>query len=76
MAWRWSFEVEEGGVVHGERGPRRGYSRGIGGRGCEGGVREDAGARRGKRSGEDAGREGLGGGPERGLARCARRGMG
>ena len=24
-------EVEEGGVVHGERGPRRGDARGIGG---------------------------------------------
>jgi len=27
---------------------------------CEGDVGEEAGARRGKRSGEDAGREGLG----------------
>jgi len=62
-------EVEEGGVVHGGRGPRRGDSRGIGGKEvCEEGVREDAGARRGKRSGEDASREGLGDGPERGLA--------
>jgi len=68
-------EVEEGGVVHGGRGPRRGDSRGIGGEAvCEGGLREDAGARRGKRSGEDAGRERLWGGPELGLAQSARRG--
>jgi len=68
-------EVEEGSVVHGGHGPCRGGSRGIRGEAvCEGEVREDAGAQRGKRSGEDAGREGLGGGPELGLARCARRG--
>jgi len=66
-------EVEEGGVVHGGSGPRRGDSRGIGGEAVYEGSREDAGARRGKRSGEDAGREGLGGGSERGLAQCARR---
>jgi len=60
-------EVEEGGVVHGGRGPRRGDPRGIEGETvCEGGFREDAGAQRGKRSGEDAGRDGRGGGPERG----------
>jgi len=34
-------EVEEGGVVHGGRGPRRGGSRGIGGEAvCEGRVRD------------------------------------
>ena len=78
---RWAYvgrlkveEVEEGGVVHGGRGPRRGGSRGEGGEAvCERGVREDAGAQLGKRSGEDAGREWLGDGPELGLARCARR---
>jgi len=60
-------DVEEGVVVHVGRWPRRGDSRGIGGKEvCEGGGREDAGARRGKRSGEDASREGRGGGPERG----------
>jgi len=54
-------EVEEGGMVHGGRGPRRGDSRGIGVEAvCEGEVREDAGAQRGRRSGEDAGRAGLG----------------
>jgi hypothetical protein len=42
----------------------------------EEGVGEDDGLRRGKRSGEDAaaGRARLGGGPEAGLARRARRG--
>jgi len=41
-------EVEEGGVVHGGRGPRRGL-RGIGGKAmCAGGVGEGAGARRGE----------------------------
>jgi hypothetical protein len=62
-------EVEEGRVVHVGRGPHLGDSKGIGEEAvCEGGVREDARARRGKRSGEDAGREWLGGGPELGLA--------
>jgi len=28
--WLEGGEVEEGGVVHGERGPRRGNSRGLG----------------------------------------------
>jgi hypothetical protein len=43
-------EVEEGGMVHGGRGPRRGDSRGIGVEAvCEGEVREDAGAQRGRR---------------------------
>ena len=47
-------EVEEGGVVHGGRGPRRGDSREIGAEAvCEEGVRENAGAQRGKSSGED-----------------------
>jgi len=63
-------EVEEGGVDHGERGPRRGDSRGGSVRGGgQGGCRGAAG----ERSEEDAGREGLGGGQERQLARCARR---
>jgi len=66
-------EVEEGRVVDGERGPRRGDARGRGGMAVrERGVREDAEAQVGRRSGEDAGW--LGRGPELGLARCARRG--
>ena len=60
--------MEQGRVVHGGRGRRHGDAQGRGGQAVgEGGVREDAGARRGKRSGEDAGREWLGGGPELGL---------
>jgi len=56
-------EVEEGGGSGRARaaGPCRGGSREIGGQAV---VGEDAGAQRGKRSGEDARRERLGGGPE------------
>ena len=68
-------EVEEGGVVHGGRGPSRRGLRRIGGEAmCEEGGRGGGRGAEGGENGEDAGREGLGHGAELGLARRARRG--
>jgi hypothetical protein len=47
-------QVEEGGEVHGGRGPSHRGSRGIGGRWVRGGVGDsEAAARSGERSGKD-----------------------